>query len=493
MTTHDSPASKLNVGYILLLSLVAAFGGFLFGYDTGVVNGSIDFFTRYLGLEKDSIPAAKGFAAGVMLLGCMCGVMLAGPIGDRIGRKRGLILCGLLFGVSSVVTAFPETLGQFAWVRFAGGIAIGAISILSPIYIAEIAPERIRGRLVSLYQLAIVFGISGAFFVNMLIQRQGDAAWNEATGWRLMFAVLALPSAIFSVLVLIVPESPRWLVKTGRQGEGRAVLERIGGAEVAAREMAQIEEALKQEEGRWSELFASGYLRALIVGAALAVFSQFSGINTIMYYSTDVFKKDNAAVASTETVQERTDKAEGRSAGPDAADAESIKKAEEDRAAFMKTVIVGGIMIAFTFVATWLVDRAGRRPLLLFGTAGQTISLVLVGATFFFDMKGPWLLLGILGFVAAFAMAMGPVSWIVNSEIFPNKFRGRAMGLSILLLWFADYLVTQTFPMLESLVGKSWTFWMYAGFSLASLLFVFFFLPETKGKTLEEIEASWRR
>ena len=521
MATHESSASKLNIGYILLLSLVAAFGGFLFGYDTGVVNGSVEYLSKLLSLGDKE----KGFAAGVMLLGCMCGVMVAGPLGDRIGRKKGLILCGILFGVSSLLTALPNSLWPFALARFAGGVAIGAVSILSPIYIAEIAPERIRGLLVSFYQLAIVLGISGAFFVNMLIQRQGDEAWNQATGWRWMFAVLALPSAFFTLLVLLVPESPRWLVKMGQRDAGRRILETIGGSANADREMAQIEEALGQEEGRWSELLSPGYLRALLVGTVLAVFSQFSGINTIMYYSSDVFKSaggdtdvivlqivlvcgvvladlfvwvwcarrlwlavvlaassaaavwwifSDQAVRVLGTVLERP-------AGADPAAA----------AAFNQTVIVGIIMTLFTFVATGFVDRVGRRPLLLMGTAGQTLTLALVGATFFFAMKGPWLLLGVLGFVAAFAMAMGPVSWIVNSEIFPNKLRGRAMGVSILLLWFADYLVTQTFPVLEKSIGQSWTFWMYAAFSLASLLFVFFFLPETKGKTLEEIERRW--
>ncbi len=455
MTAYDPSESKLNVGYILLLSLVAAFGGFLFGYDTAVIAGANKYLETYFALGSGGL----GFATGVMLLGCMAGVMIAGPAGDRLGRRTGLLLCGLGFGLSSYATAIPETLTAFWWARFAGGIAIGAVSILSPIYIAEIAPERIRGRLVSLYQLAIVTGIAAAFFVNTLIQGQGDAAWNTATGWRWMFASLIVPSAAFMALLAAVPESPRWLVKAGRRDAGRAVLERIGGAASAARGMAQIEEALASEEGRWSELLTPRYSRPLILGATLAVFSQFSGINAIMYYAPKVFE-----TAGTET-----------------------------SAAFWQTVIVGMVNIAFTFVSIGLVDRLGRKPLLAVGTGLQAVMLTVVGFAFSRDLGGGVLLVGVLGFVAAFAMAMGPVSWIVNSEIFPTKLRGRAMGVSILLLWLADYIVTQTFPMLKDGIGPAATFWIYAGCSLASTLFVVCCLPETKGKTLEEIEAGWGR
>jgi SP family arabinose:H+ symporter-like MFS transporter len=331
--------------------------------------------------------------------------------------------------------------------------------MLSPLYIAEIAPEKIRGTLVALYQLAIVIGILAVFFVNLQIQRLGDESWNTRIGWRWMFASLALPSVLFAVCMAFVPESPRWLMKVGRREQAESVLARVGGPESAAREARQIELALQDEEGRWSELFTTGYRRALLVGILLAVFGQFSGINSIMYYAPEIFK---AAGAGTDS-------------------------------AFAQTVIVGAVNLAFTFVAIWLVDRAGRKPLLVVGTLVQVISLALVGVMFQSGQSGALLLASILAFVAAFAVAMGPIPWIVNSEIFPTKLRGRAMSVAILCLWLADWIVTQTFPMLRESIGPAKTFWAYAACSLLSTLFVLLMVPETKGRTLEEIEASWRR
>jgi sugar porter (SP) family MFS transporter len=449
--------SSLNIPYILLISLVAAFGGFLFGYDTAVVSGAIDYLKNHFQLSAD----LTGWAASSMLVGCMAGAMIGGPLGDRIGRKKSLILCGLLFAVTSLLSAIPHDITQFAWSRFAGGIAIGAASMLSPLYIAEIAPEKIRGRLVSLYQLAIVGGILVVFFVNLQIQRMGDETWNTHTGWRWMFASLVIPSVVFAGLMALVPESPRWLMKMGRKAEAQKVLETVGGVENARREMAQIEGALGQEEGRWIELLSPGYRRALLIGSLLAIFGQFSGINAIMYYAPTIFK--SAGV------------------GTDAA--------------FTQTVIVGVVNLVFTFVAIGFVDRAGRKPLLIAGTLIQTVSLAFVGWMLHTHNQGPLLLVGILAFVAAFSMAMGPIPWIVNSEIFPTKLRGRAMSIAIVLLWFADFIVTQTFPMLRESqsVGPAMTFWIYAGCSILSTLFVVAMVPETKGRTLEEIEASWKK
>lgn len=445
---------NLNLAYILLISLVAAFGGFLFGYDTAVVSGAIGFLQKHFGLSAE----LKGWAASSVLVGCMFGAMFGGPVGDRIGRRASLLGCAVLFAVSALASAVPATLGQFAWARFAGGLAIGAASILSPIYIAEVSPEKIRGRLVALYQLAIVVGIVVVFFVNFQIQRMGTETWNIDLGWRWMFGSLVLPAVVFGCLLLLVPESPRWLMKAGREERARKVLVRIGGAENAEREIGEIRKALAQEEGRWSELLTA-YRRPLVIGALLAVFSQFSGINTVMYYAPEIFKAAGAGQDS----------------------------------AFGQTVTVGAVNLLFTFVAIAFVDRAGRRPLLIIGTAMQAVSLFAVGWLFGGEGTGRLLLAGILTFVAAFAMAMGPVSWIVNSEIFPTKLRGRAMAVSIFLLWLACFLVSQTFPMLLEALGASRTFWLYGGLSLLSLVFVLFFVPETKGRTLEEIEAGWRK
>ncbi len=453
-SSSQTSRSQLNLGYILLISFVAAFGGFLFGYDTAVVSGAIGFLTRYFSLSAE----LTGWAASSLLVGCMAGAMVAGPLGDRIGRRRSLIICAVIFAGSSVASALPETLGVFAWSRFAGGIAIGAASMLSPLYIAEVSPEKIRGTLVSLYQLAIVVGILVVFFVNLQIQRLGDETWNTEVGWRWMFASLALPSVLFGLFMWVVPESPRWLMKMGRKDAARSVLERVNGPAGAAREVRQIEEALRQEEGRWSELFASGYRRALIVGTVMAMFSQFSGINAIMYFAPEIFRSAGSA----------------------------------RDAAFVQTVTVGVVNLAFTFVAIWLVDRAGRRPLLIAGTSAQVVSLFCVGLMFDRGSHGPLLLLSILTFVAAFACSTGPITWIVNSEIFPTKLRGRAMSIAVVVLWFCDFLVTQTFPMLRESIGPAKTFWVYAFCSLLSTIFIVAMVPETKGRTLEEIEAGWR-
>jgi SP family arabinose:H+ symporter-like MFS transporter len=447
--------SEHNYRYLLLLTFAASLGGFLFGYDTAVVSGAIGFLKAHFRLNAD----LTGWAASSLLVGCMVGAAIAGPAGDRWGRKWSLVLCAALFALSSLASALPVTLEQFAWSRFAGGVAIGGASMLSPLYIAEISPEQFRGRLVALYQLAIVVGILVVFFVNLQIQRLGDEAWNTHTGWRWMFASLTAPSLLFGGLLLLVPESPRWLMKAGRRGEAQAILERVGGPLSAQREIRQIDEALRQEEGRWSELFTSGYRRALMIGILLAVFSQFSGINAIMYYAPELFK---AAGYGTDT-------------------------------AFLQTVTVGVINLLFTLVAIGLVDRAGRKPLLIAGTLVQVVSLSLVGLMYHCRNHGPFLVGGILTFVAAFAVAMGPISWIVNSEIFPTKLRGRAMSLAILMLWLADFIVTQTLPRLRESIGLANTFWIYAFCSLLSALFVIAMVPETKGRTLEEIEASWRR
>lgn len=275
------PGARQDYRYLLPIALTAALGGFLFGYDTAVVSGAIDFLKGHFQLSAD----LTGWAASSLLVGCMAGAVVAGPLGDRFGRKWTLVGCGVLFFLSSVFSAIPNTIEQFAWSRFAGGIAIGAASMLCPLYIAEISPERTRGTLVTLYQLAIVVGILVVFFVNLQVQRLGDKTWNTQTGWRWMFASLTVPSLLFAGLMTLVPESPRWLMKSGRRDAAFRILQRVGGEANAFREIQAIEEALRQEEGHWSELFASGYRRALTIGVLLAILCQLSGINAIIYYA----------------------------------------------------------------------------------------------------------------------------------------------------------------------------------------------------------------
>jgi SP family arabinose:H+ symporter-like MFS transporter len=439
----------------MLLTVVAALGGLLFGYDTAVISGAVGFLQTHFQLGA----GLKGWAASSALIGCIVGAMFGGPLSDRYGRKKILVLCAVLFALSGIASALPRTLTQFVWARFAGGFAIGAVSVLSPLYIAEIAPERIRGRLVSLYQLAIVVGILVVFFVNMLIQRLGDETWNAAYGWRWMMGSLTLPAGLFGLLLLLIPESPRWLMKMGRRPEAEKILVRVGGRAAADREIRQIEGSLNQEEGKFSELFTGGYRGALVIGVALAVICQFSGINAIMYYAPEIFKSIGA----------------GRDA------------------AFAQTVSIGVLNVLFTFVAVWLADKAGRKALLIGGSIVQVIALTAVGILFAKGIGGYWLLFFIVLFTGAFASAMGPVPWIIISEIFPTKIRGQAMSVATLVIWASCYLVSQTFPMLVDAIGNAKTFWIYALCSLAGLVFIVARVPETKGKTLEEIEQFWLR
>lgn len=454
-TPHTPPAAGASApyGYVLLISLVAALGGFLFGYDTAVVSGAIGFLRARFELTAE----LTGWAASSLLVGCMVGAAAGGPLGDRFGRKWALAACAVVFMASAVASALANTLSVFAQARFAGGLAIGAASILSPLYIAEVAPRHGRGRLISLYQLAIVLGILAVFFVNLRIQRLGDEAWNVNTGWRWMFATLAAPSLLFALLLLFVPESPRWLVKAGRPEAARRILERINGASAAARELTEIRAGLQEEPGGWGELLAPGPRRALLVGGALAIFQQFSGINAIMYYAPEIFK----------AAGETTD------------------------AAFAQTVTVGAINLVFTLVAIACVDRFGRKPLLLIGSLAQMVTLALVALVFHSGGHGVLLQLGIFGFVASFAAAMGPVAWIVNAEIFSNRVRGRAMAITIGLLWLSCYAVSQTFPILIERFGPATTFAGYAVCSALCAAFIARWVPETKGRSLEEIGRSW--
>ncbi len=440
---------------ISLLSSAAALGGFLFGFDTAVISGAVGALKLHFHLDN----SLTGWAVSSVLIGCLAGAAIGGPLSDLFGRKALLLACAIVFAISGLASAFAGTLAEFATARILGGLAIGAVSVISPLYIAEAAPENVRGRLVSLYQLAIVTGILIVFFINLLIQKQGDQVWNAAIGWRWMMGALTLPALLFGLVVLPIPESPRWLVKVGRVNEAKTILERIGGKSRATSELAAIAESLNEEQGRFCELLSGGYHTALIVGIGLAIFNQFGGINAIMYYAPEIFKSVGA----------------GRNS------------------AFEQTVVIGIVNLLFTFVAVGFVDRAGRRFFLIIGSLVQILALVFVGVFIRFEHAQTLLLVSILLFIAAFAMAMGPIPWIVISEIFPTKVRGKAMSVAIFILWFSDFLVSQTFPVLVGHFGIAATFFFYAGCSAVGLIFVFALVPETKGKSLEEIEHGWRK
>ncbi len=440
--------------YILFAVSVAALGGFLFGYDTAVISGAVGYLEEYFHLSA----MEKGWAGASAIIGCIPGAMLGGLLSDRFGRKRVLLLSAALYLVSALWSGMAGTFDTFIIARFLGGLGIGISSMICPTYIAEIAPVRNRGRLGTLFQLGIVTGIFIVFFVNMLIQQAGTDAWNLNMGWRWMLASEALPALFFCLLLIVVPESPRWLLQNGRDSEARTILARMVGSEQADREIVSIVAISGMEEGRFSELFAPQLRRPLAIAVSLAVFAQFSGINAIMYYAPEVFKMSGATAD----------------------------------AAFASSVWVGAINLAFTFVAISLVDIAGRKPLLAIGAAVQVLALGFVGWQLSTGNGGFPLLAGILVFVAAFAMAMGPIPWIVISEIFPGRIRGRAVSVGVFSIWVSCYIVAQTFPMLRESIGGAFTFWIYAGCSFVGLLFVLLYLPETKGRSLEEIESSWK-
>ena len=440
---------------VLLATGVAAIGGFLFGYDTAVISGAIGFIEGHFHLS----PLGTGWAGASAIVGCIPGAAFAGFLSDRFGRKKVLLLCAVLFALSGIGSAVPRTFGEFIAARFVGGLGIGASSMICPVYIAEIAPSRHRGRLGALFQLGIVLGIFLVFFVNLLIERMGDANWNAHLGWRWMLGSEAAPALAFLLLLAPIPESPRWLALNGREEDARSLLRRFVGPVAAETELAAMTTAARQEQGRLIELFGPDFRRPLLIAVALAAFCQFSGINAIMYYAPEVFK---AAGGSTDS-------------------------------AFASAVWVGLVNFAFTFAAILWVDRAGRKPLLLVGTAVQTVSLLLVGWMFHRGNQGAGVLACVLLFVAAFAMAMGPIPWIIISEIFPSRIRGRAVSVGTLVIWLACYVVAQTFPVLRAHIGPALTFVVYAAFSLATFVFVATVIPETKGRTLEEIELSWRR
>lgn len=445
----------MPISPLCLVTLVAITGGFLFGYDTAVINGANQYLAAHFGLT----PFQEGIAGASAILGCIPGAMGAGFLSDRLGRRRVLFLCAILFAVSGVLSAVPRTFTEFLIARFIGGLGIGASSMICPVYIAELAPPARRGRLGSLFQLGIVVGILLTLFVNARIQGAGDAAWNTTQGWRWMLGAEALPALALLGLLALVPESPRWLLGQGRESAARRVLERMGGAAHADTEIAAFRRSAAQETGRLGELFGRRFRAPLILAVVLMAVSQLSGINAIMYYSTKIFTTAGVGVQDS----------------------------------FGASVVVGVVNLVFTFVAIALVDRAGRRPLLLAGLTVQVLALGAVGWMFHLGLGGLPLLAGVLVFIAAFAMALGPIPWIVCSEIFPTAWRGRAMSIATFVIWSACYLVAQTFPMLNDspAIGPAKTFFLYAACSLGGLIFVLAKLPETKGRTLEQIEELW--
>jgi sugar porter (SP) family MFS transporter len=454
MTARRHPTSeseaRTSSGYAYLIAAVAALSGLLFGFDTAVINGALIFLRQELALTT----RGTEMATSSLLVGCAIGAAVAGSLTDRFGRKRILIVSALLFAASAVGAAVPRHLGQFVAARLVGGLAIGSASVLAPLYIAEISPRRIRGRLVSLNQMAIVTGILLAYFVNWLLSFAGPSSW------RLMFASAAIPSVVFFAALLFVPESPRFLVERGRQREALAVLERVGGADPARAELAEIRDTIAEESGTLRELLERRLRRPLGIAVFLAVFQQITGINTVIYYGSLIFKEQVGG--------------------------------QSDSAAIGANVIIGAVNVLMTIVALWVIDRLGRRPLMMLASLGMALSLLVLGLLFRLEPPPAVMVLGvILLYVASFGVGLGPGVWVVISELFPTRIRGRAMSIATVCLWLACILITATFLSLVEAVGSTGAFWLYAAMSVVNFLFIWRVMPETKGRSLEEIERSW--
>lgn len=433
-------------GYVILISVVAALGGLLFGFDTAVISGTINFIQPYFGLSE----AGLGWTVSSLLFGCIAGVLLAGEAGDHYGRKKVLMLAALLFFISAVGSATANSLVYFLIARIMGGIAVGVASILSPMYIAELAPAKYRGTLVSLNQLAIVIGILVAFFSNYLLVDTGP------NNWRWMLLVMAVPAVLLFFSLFFVPESPRWLVARERNAEALEVLIKTSGEEPAHAELHEIEETLKiHHESVFRDLLAPKIKPLLFIGIILAIFQQITGINTIMYYAPKIF----ASVG------------------------------DSNGTALLQTLAIGCTNVLFTILAMTLIDRFGRKRLLILGSAGMMFMLLGLSALYFLKQtSGILVLVFILGYISFFCVSLGPAVWVVISELFPNRLRSKGMSVAIVALWIACTLVSITFPiMLERLSGGI-TFLIFAVVCLANLLYVLLYVPETKGKTLEELE-----
>jgi sugar porter (SP) family MFS transporter len=438
---------KVNFRYLLTISLVTALGGLLFGFDISVISGTIPFLQEVFDLNE----TMKGWVVSSALIGCIIGASFAGRLGDKFGRKKVLLVTSVLFAVSAIGSGVANSIPVFVMYRILGGLAVGGASVLAPMYIAEVSPAHVRGRMVSINQLTIVIGISLAYYSNYFLLQIGENAW------RWMFAAEAVPSLLFFFALFIVPESPRWLVARNRENEAKQVLTKVAGTEFARFELSEIKASLvgNEKRGTLKQLFKKKYSFILFLGIFLAVFQQWSGINVIFFYAPDIFAKANLGVD----------------------------------AALFQTTLIGLMNIAFTILAMRVIDKMGRKLLMLIGAAGMAICYIVIGYLFQIGRTEDWLLLTFIIITPAFfAFGLGPTVWVVLSEIFPNKIRGAAMSVATFSLWVACYLLTLTFPVFVELFNASNTFWLYAVICIIGFLVILKYLPETKGISLEQLE-----
>lgn len=474
--------SKLNP-QVVLLTLIATLGGLLFGYDTAVINGAVDSLKAYFidprftnlanPAQANAANSLLGFVVSSALIGCIVGGLLGGWVSSRIGRKRGLVIAAVLFLISALGASAPEfpfaAIGHggpgFMWnfvgYRILGGIGVGLASMLSPMYIAEIAPPKVRGNLVAWNQFAIIFGMLVIYFVNFGISKEGSGdLWLNSIGWRYMFLSGAIPAGLFLILLFLVPETPRYLMLKGDESRARAVLAKLVTPEEGEVELAEIRASL--DERHSGKLFSYG-VRVVFIGVLLSIFQQFVGINVVLYYATDIFK----GMGFTTNVS------------------------------LLQTIIVGAVNLTFTVVAILTVDHFGRRPLQIIGALIMAASMISLGTEFFLGAKGMAALICMLVYTAGFAVSWGPVTWVLLSEIFPTQIRGKAMALAVAVQWIANYLVSWTFPILNNDPGlvkhfnHGLAYWIYGVMGILAAVFMWMFVPETKGRTLEQMEHVW--
>jgi MFS transporter, SP family, arabinose:H+ symporter len=453
-----------NWSYLIALSLVSAMGGLLFGYDYVVIGGAKPFYEPFFGITGRAF--LQGWAMSCALVGCLAGAVISGWLSDRFGRKKLLILSAVLFVAASLGTGSAGSFSIFVIFRIVGGAGIGLASNLSPMYIAEITPAGVRGRFVSINQLTIVIGILAAQIINWRIADPVPAgssageilnSWNGQTGWRWMFYACTVPSLMFFILMWFVPESPRWLAKDpANQNRVSKTLSKIGGIEFAGRELKSILDSLKSEKGQRDIqiLRQPGIGKILLLGIVIAVFQQWCGINVIFNYAQEIFSTAGYSVTDI----------------------------------LFNIVITGSVNLIFTFAGMFMVDRIGRKALMLFGAGGLAGIYAVTGAMYFFHVQGLPLLIMVVTAIACYAMSLAPVTWVVLSEIFPNRIRGGAMSVATFALWAACFVLTYTFPLLNELLRASGTFWLYGIICVMGFWFILKKLPETKGKSLEEIE-----
>jgi SP family galactose:H+ symporter-like MFS transporter len=449
---HDRATTKTEAKrFVYLATAISALGGMLFGYDIGVISGAILFIKKEFSLSA----GMEEIVVSSVLLGSLIGAVAGGVLADRLGRRRLLIVTAIVFGLGAIGAALAPGTASLIAARVIAGAAIGIASFVAPLYISEIAPVAIRGKLVSINQVALTSGIVISYCI--------DYAFAESQAWRWMFAMAVIPAAAFGTGLLFIPDSPRWLAGRGRTDQARTVLKRIRVPEQVAGELNQIQQSVGQQKGNWSELLSPFLRPAMIVGVGLAIAQQITGINTVIYYAPTIFKFAGLSSASV---------------------------------AILASVGVGVVNVVFTLVAMQLIDRVGRRPLLLASLAGMALGLTVLGLAFSLpQLSGSlgWIAVAsLMVYVGSFAVGLGPVFWLILSEIYPLRIRGRAMSVGTVANWSANLIVALSFLTLTQVLGKAFTFWLYGVVTIGAWLFAFFLVPETKGKTLEEIEAHWR-